>query len=234
MNALLVNDRSLAKLRASRRRDQDGAAMFVVAMTIAVLASVGIFALAAASTEVRMSGNERQSTQTHYLSEYGILGAAHELTPMTIDNEFGLMATMPDTGCLALANVPATATPKSLFCRRRGSAELSQTWVNNGNTRIDAYAGTAPFAPNIPPGSLGATPMNGDFFVEETDQDDAEAKGSSGNHCTKLLTLTSYGLTQPLFPSIANGVTSTYGSEGLEIQRAHIQVLGTCGGSKRR
>ena len=43
--------------------------MFVVAMTIAVLASVGIYALAAAANEVRTSGNERQNTQTHYLAE---------------------------------------------------------------------------------------------------------------------------------------------------------------------
>ena len=49
---------------AGRRR---GAVMFVVAMTIAVLASVGMYALAAASSEVRTSGNERQNTQTHYL-----------------------------------------------------------------------------------------------------------------------------------------------------------------------
>ena len=49
--------------------------LFVVAMVIAVLASVGLYALAAASIEVRASGNERQNTQTHYLAEYGILAA---------------------------------------------------------------------------------------------------------------------------------------------------------------
>ena len=54
--------------------------MFIVAMTLAVLASVGVYALAAAANEVRTSGNERQNTQTHYLAEYGVLGAAHEMT----------------------------------------------------------------------------------------------------------------------------------------------------------
>ncbi|HEX4447371.1 MAG TPA: pilus assembly PilX N-terminal domain-containing protein [Polyangiaceae bacterium] len=220
--------RGLARLRAARRRDQDGAAMFVVAMTVAVLASVGIFALAAASTEVRMSGNERQSTQTHYLAEYGVLAAAHELNTKSIDSEFGMMRKYRDT-CLALANVPAIAPPTSRYCRRRGSVDLSQNW--DGTTRFVTYGGTAPFTPGVPPGSFGATPTNGDFFVEETDQGDAEPKGASGKHCTKMLTLTSYGFTQPLFPNLANAVTSTYGSEGLEIQRAHIQVLGMCGGS---
>ncbi len=74
MNAL-----ALAKRRAALRRREGGAVMFVVAMTLAVLASVGIYALAAAATEVRTSGNERQNTQTHYLAEYGVLGAAREM-----------------------------------------------------------------------------------------------------------------------------------------------------------
>ena len=77
---LLMNALALAKRRAALRRREDGAAMFIVAMTLAVLASVGVYALAAAATEVKTSGNERQNTQTHYLSQYGVLGVAHEMT----------------------------------------------------------------------------------------------------------------------------------------------------------
>src|ERR1700728_3330974 len=69
-----------AKQRSSRRRGSAGAAMFVVAMTMAVLVSVGVYALAASANETRTAGNERQSTQTHYLADYGIVGAAHEVT----------------------------------------------------------------------------------------------------------------------------------------------------------
>ena len=38
------------KRRIAARRGQDGAALFIVAMSLAVLASVGVFALAAASS----------------------------------------------------------------------------------------------------------------------------------------------------------------------------------------
>ncbi len=67
-----MNAIHLAKRRAALRRHEGGAVMFIVAMMIAVLGSVGVYALAAAATEVRTSGNERQNTQTHYLAEYGI------------------------------------------------------------------------------------------------------------------------------------------------------------------
>ena len=49
--------------------------MFVVAMTIAVLGAIGMWAIQSAALEVRMAGFGRQATQTHYLAEYGALAA---------------------------------------------------------------------------------------------------------------------------------------------------------------
>ena len=57
--------------------------MFIVAMTLAVLASLGLYALASASNEMKTSGFERQNAQTHYLSEYGVLGGADDMNPTT-------------------------------------------------------------------------------------------------------------------------------------------------------
>lgn len=215
----------LAKRRAARRHDEGGAAMFIVAMTLAVLASVGIFALAASSIEVRMSGNERQSTQTHYLAEYGILGMTRELAPTKTDSYVGMMVNNTDT-CLALANVPSGAPPLSLECRRFHSQEMSQTW--QGAPVVDAYGGNAPFAAHIDPGSFGVTPMDADFFVEITDLQIVKAPNNS-DRCTNLLTVTSYGVTRPLYPGLANTVTTSYGAEGIEIQRARVAALGSCG-----
>src|SRR5580704_882781 len=68
-----------AKRRASRRRTSAGGTMFVVAMTLAVLSTIGAWALQSAALEVRMAGYERQNTQTHYLAEYGVLAAMQDL-----------------------------------------------------------------------------------------------------------------------------------------------------------
>ncbi len=219
MNAL-----GLAKARSARRHREGGAIMFIVAMTTAVLASVGVFALAAAATEVRMSGNERQNTQTHYLSEYGVLGAARELNTTKADMYVRLMKATPDKPCVSLPFVPPTASPETLACRRLGSSELGGGWAV---PVVNAYAGPAPYTPGFAPGSFGATPMNGDFFVELTEpiQATAPPRYSQDTHfCFDQLTVTSSGLTQPLYPSMANATTATFGGEGVETQRARIIV----------
>jgi len=213
--------RALAKQRAARRRRQEGAAMFVVAMMIAVLASLGVFALAAAATEVRMSGNERQSTQTHYMAEYGILAASYELGKNG-KNEVGSMMAMKNP-CVALGNVPATAPVNSRYCARNESKDYRNT-VFTAGPMAAAYGGQDPYTKGIPPGSLGAVPMAPDFVVEETDLGNAQAQGVSRDSCyTALITVTSYGQTQPVFQGPDNP-TARFGSEGLEIQRAQIET----------
>jgi hypothetical protein len=221
MNAL-----ALAKRRAALRRREDGAVMFVVAMTLAVLASVGIYALAAAATEVRTSGNERQNTQTHYLAEYGVLGAAREMAGGRALLTVNAMksTTYRDTNCVSLQGVPANAPPSALACQRLGSADLALNWYKATDVVVH-YTGTAPYAPGIPPGSFGAVPMNGDFFVELTEPMQLPASRYSGNAntCFAQLTATSVGFTQPFVPGQSNP-TALYGGEGVETQRARLIV----------
>jgi hypothetical protein len=219
-----LNALALAKKRSARRHREGGAIMFVVAMTTAVLASVGVFALAAAATEVRMSGNERQNTQTHYLASYGVVGAAREMNATKADMFVRLMNTAPDKPCLSLPYVPATASPTTLACRRLGAAELGGGWAA---PVLNNYQGLTPYAPGFAPGSLGATPMNGDFFIELTEPTQATAppRYSLDTHfCFDQLTVTSSGITQPLYPTLAAATTATFGGEGIETQRARIVV----------
>ena len=211
-----------AKRRARRRRHGEGAALFVVSMTIAVLASVGIYALAAASNEVKTSGYERQNTQTHYLATYGVIGAAHEIMGSKADFYLGLMRTRTDFCPGSLPNVPATAPIELRQCYRLGSPELGQPWT--GASTVDTYTGTVPYQSGVAPGSFGPTPTQGDFFVELTDayQGPPASRYGLGNFCFTELTATSTGLTRPTFAT-AND-TAMYGAEGLEMQRARLQV----------
>jgi len=139
-----MNTLTLAKVRSSRRRDEAGAALFIVSMTLAVLASVGIYALAAASNEVRTSGYERQNTQTHYLASYGILGTAHEISSTKAQYYAGLMLSANKDTCASLSNVPNTMSIVSLACRRFGVKELANFW--GGATSMNGWIGS--FAPH--------------------------------------------------------------------------------------
>jgi hypothetical protein len=211
-----------AKRRTARRRREAGAAMFIVSMTLAVLASLGVYALAAAQSEIRSSGNERQNTQTHYMAEYGVLGAAHEITSSKAQFYLGLMLSNPDTPCVSLPTVPGTASILTRACRRLGSTELGAAW--NGATITDAYGGntTPAYSPGVPPGSFGPTPMHGDFFVELTEPNQAgppPGYATDLHFCFIQMTVSSYGITQPVLPG---NVTGSVGAEGLEAQRARI------------
>jgi hypothetical protein len=215
-----MNTRSLAKRRSSRRRTGAGAVMFLVAMTLAVLASVGIYALAAASNEVRTSGNERQNTQTHYLAQYGVLGVAHEMVSAKAQFYLGLMLSTPDTPCVALPGITSTTgSPVTRACRRLGSAELGQPWA--GAITVP-YGSVNPYQNGVTPGSFGPIPMTGDFFVELTEPTKAEAPSRYAtdlHFCFIEMTATSSGITQPV---IAGQPTGVYANEGIEVQRARI------------
>jgi hypothetical protein len=218
----MARSRSPAAARWSRRREERGAAMFIVAMTLAVLGSVGVYALVAAANEVRTSGNERQNTQTHYLSEYGVLGTAHEIVASKAQFYLGLMLTQPDSPCVSLPNVPATAAPMTRACRRLGATELGQMWTSSPITI--PYGSTTPYVAGVTPGSFGPMPVNGDFFVELTDptQAQAPARYATDLHfCFIEMTATSSGITQPVIAGQPSGV---YANEGIEQQRARLMA----------
>jgi hypothetical protein len=221
--------RLLAKRRFGRRRRQAGAAMFIVSMTLGVLASVGLYALAAASTEIKTSGNERQFTQTHYLSEYGVIGTAHALAEGRASALLSLMlnpAFRDSCGSLPLPPSVAAGDNSTRACRRLGDQEFpglfGPAWVSGAQVAVP-YSTSSP--PNTAtPGSFGATPMPGGFFVELTNPTQTDAAryalpgSSSGAHiCFYQFTASASGVTN-------NGVASAalFGAEGVEVQRARI------------
>jgi hypothetical protein len=224
-----MNHLSLAKGRAARRRRESGAAMFIVAMTLAVLASVGVYALAAASNEVRTSGNERQNTQTHYLSQYGILVASEEVASTKAQLYLGLMMGSPDANCVGVPQPGAGTTldPMITACRRMGANEFQTSAGNWLAPATIGYTGTVPFAGSVPPGSLGAIPLKADFYVElsaPTSTRNATGYGLNTQSCFIQFTATSFGLTQPQYLAGGPNPASTtfLGGEGIEMQRARL------------
>jgi Tfp pilus assembly protein PilX len=224
---------ALAKCRASRRAQGAGAVMFIVAMTLVVLASVGVYALAAASVEMRTSGNERQNTQTHYLAAYGVLATAREMTTTKADNAMSRMQSTDSTVNTDVCPLSLPGITQRIDLVQRGGCLrtlasdtsdklLTGSW--GGKTATVAYGSSVPLSPSIAPGSLGPTPMIADFYIELTSAIPwAKAPGYSDEWCSYQITVTSQGITQPLYPG--TDLTGQFGGEGLEIQRARIIAL---------
>ena len=223
----------LVKQRSARRQAADGAAMFVVSMTLAVLASVGLFALAAASTEVKTSGNERQATQTHNLADYAMISAAHEVTGSKAQGFLGLMMTTGSSSysatvdkCMSLPLPASVAANDALTraCRRIESKEI-QTLGNWAMAPTVMYGGgttpnSTPNAVGVLPGSLGTTSTDGAFFVELTNPQQMTAPARYAlnlNLCFVQFTATSGGVTHPWF-----GGNIDYGHQDTELQRGRL------------
>jgi cytosine/uracil/thiamine/allantoin permease len=210
-----------AKRRSRRRALQGGAIIFIVAMTLAVLASLGLYALQSASMEVKTSGYGRQNAQSHYLSEYGTLTGANAMGGTTGQLYLAMMKnpTQRDTACVSLSGVDVNASDLSKSCRRMGSSELSSAW----GTAVPAVA-----APTTAvAGSLGPYALTGDFYVEVTDPSTGAAMWGIDTKlglCFQQFTLTAVGITQPDQTLLGAPLapTALYGAEGLEMSRARI------------
>lgn len=209
----------LSRARARARARQRGAVIFIVAMTLAVLAAMGVYALRAASYEVRASGYARQNAQAHYLSEYGVIAAAETVNAETADLHLGLMMnpSRRDTNCVSLPNVDLSSADIALTskaCRRMGASELAQQFTFSGQTAF-------------PSNPFGPFPLTGDFFIELTDPfqtQPPEGYGLDLGMCFTSLTVGAYGIAQPQAPGggDAGPGVSYYTNVGLEAARSRI------------
>ncbi len=216
---------SILKQRSRRRARSRGAVVFIVAMTLAVLASLGLYALQSASAEVKTSGYIRQNAQSHYLSEYGTLTGVNAMSGTTGQLYLSMMrsTTQMDTQCLSLQGVDmSNASNLTKSCRRMGSSELGTAW----GTGVTPVAAAGPAVA----GSLGPYALTGDFYVEITDPSTGSAMWGIDTQlglCFQSFSLMAVGITEPDQAMLATqGVTLTptavYGSEGMEMSRARV------------
>ena len=72
-----------ALARARARRDSAGAAMFIVAVTLGLLAAMGVYGLSATAVDVRSAGHLRQAAQAQAAAEHVLILTADSFTPGT-------------------------------------------------------------------------------------------------------------------------------------------------------
>jgi type II secretory pathway pseudopilin PulG len=202
--------------------------MFVVSMMITVLAAVGMFALAAAATEVKTAGNERQSAQTHYIAELALSGAQRETGSGRLGVFQSLMRNAGSSNTCASLPIPSSAAGASSLVKACAAMDGSSLGTLAGWSAATTNYTLAPYTTGSTPGSLGPVPVNPNFRLEVseiTSYGTGFGNSGTGNMC--LVTVTGIGQTVPTF----NGATS-YSSEGIEMERARFVVppgqLGQC------
>jgi len=115
----------------TRRQHERGAAVFIVVMVVTLLTAVGVYAIRSASLVDVASGYNRQSLQTEYVTDYGVLLTAHELSTQAA-SAYTNVAQSGTDDCQATSAVNASVVGAP-FCYAFQSEELAQ--------RFDSSAG---------------------------------------------------------------------------------------------
>lgn len=196
-------------LLARGRRAKRGAAVFVVVLVVTMLTAIGVFAARAASLTQLASGYDHQSTQNHYASEYGMLAAVTELGTPKRDAYFKAMLAGKDT-CYANSFNQADGGMYDNACYHFYLADIQKA-VNASKTAYPLFEVATDAGV---PGSLGPTPLAGDFVVEASEPGpvgrpvkgtDVGRTGGTPNFTYMQVTLTSTGRVMPE----TNGVACT-------------------------
>ena len=184
-----AHEREATLTRFRARRRAEGAVLFVTATTLALLASLGLYALANTRGEVSASGYMSRVSLTEGLEQWAENAAMSDVTiegPSLIsiaqnNSAYGASTT---SGCQALANVPSSAPPQTKACEQKFM-----------NAYLTSVTGTTPPILWSPTGrTMAASP---DFFTEMTNVDEglsACVGYGTTNAVPRMVTVTTYGI----------------------------------------
>jgi hypothetical protein len=199
--------------RCSRRRDERGAAVFMVVMVLTLISAIGVFSMRSASLVDLASGYNRQNVQAGFIAEYAARAAATYIG----DNESLVESTDRVAGCApnllsANANAPCTVLKTSL---------LAGVYADSAPVAFDdGLAGLLSL-----PGEL--TSVQAEFVTELVEPGPANAMSSPGFESGefKQITLTSIAR---VYPSDAGSIgvcaPISRGAVSQQTVRAHVIV----------
>jgi hypothetical protein len=180
--------------RAARRKNQRGAALFVVAVTLALLAAMGVYGLTATAQDVRAAGHGREGMSGQNVAMHNFMLASETFSPGAAQ---GIVNTMyAGTGSTTKQSINCrTAKPYTgarEFCDAEACVLLTPTELQNIATSInttvppglpfqpDSFGPGYPYRPDVqievtspvmmpaPAGFEGPDPNNPKLFVEAT------------------------------------------------------------------
>lgn len=207
-------------LRLRRRRRERGAAVFVVVMVITLLLGIGVLAARSATLGTAASGNERQMTQTHYLTDYAMLLAVAQLSPDVSGQSIVNHASDPlfaDYGKCMAQNLPSAPLMRPT-CYRLGYDEIQTPMALKGYSVLTPY-------------SLGSPTIEGYFWIEITDVTGPAAPlpgmlATASPQSPQFYDVTGTAIAQVRTKNTLAGTldASAAGSQSSEISRAFLRV----------
>jgi len=169
---VVAKPRALALRRARARRRNAGAVMFIVVVTLGLLAAMGVYGLSATSADVRSAGHLREALQAQKAAENALTITAETLNPKGVGPLIGQMSTAGRTANCKTASplgVGVTPVPPGAACLRltEASMQMAAKPVNPWIAGVNAFA----------PDSFGAVAATPNVTVELSDPFDVQRPG---------------------------------------------------------
>lgn len=172
-----------------------------MATTLGLLAVMGVYALSAATEDIRAAGNVKRATQANAVADYGAVGAAEYLVPDKVQwllkNKFDnpdMSLNSADTNCLSTQRQDPTlpGDPKTTkACYRIPVSELQRlAWGNREPFTTQSFNHN----PTV------SDQLEGNVVVEITNPVDAPPPPGYGDNLSfkfKMVTVTAFGVTHP-------------------------------------
>lgn len=201
----------LARVRA--RREQRGAAIFLVVLVLTIVAGIGVFSMRSAGLVDLATGYSRQSVQTTFVADYAARAAATYLEA----NPTLVSSTTRIPGCASVLTTYDTDAPCMVFKTSLLAESLDETAPRNFADGVNGLLAL--------PGEL--TGIDAEFVTEMTEPTMANITASPGftSGLFKQVTFTSIAR---VFPTAGANTTvcspSARGAVSQQTVRAHVIV----------
>ena len=177
--------------------------MFITSTTLALLAAIGLYAIAAATTEAKVSGYVRQSTQAHYMSEQSIGAAAGYMAPQVagiVVHDYMLNPNAQTKTCVTAAKYTGSGALQEACYRAQVSAPNANANPALTTGPVSDMGATAWVGGTLP-GALvtGSSAITEQSFVEFTYPHAQTVPGTGGggpNLHYYRVTATTFGVVQ--------------------------------------
>lgn len=141
--------------RARARQRSEGAVMFIVVVTLGLLAAMGVYGLTATQSDIKSAGHMREALQAQRAGEHALIMTAETFNPATskalVESMSGAKRTQ-NCRSATLYGGPLVPVPPAAACLRLTEAEMKAT-----NASVNAWTAVPGFSADSF-GAVNATP----------------------------------------------------------------------------
>lgn len=217
--------RTLRAIRRARaRKDSAGAAMFIVAVTLGLLAAMGVYGLSSTAIDIRAAGHFREAAQAQSAAEHALVLSADSFTPGTAGELVKAMMS-GRTGGGSPADIQATncktANPYDGNAEYR-AAQACLNWtpkeMSNISKKVNAWTLDTTTQTTFTPDSFGPVPNRAYVRVEVTNPVDIPPPPGTGLNDRYTFTQVTVTTFVDMKPSATGAIqTSTLGRGRLTV-----------------